>query len=357
MLAFLLILSALAGGVDDARTAVMAQPEDPGAWVALGDAYRGAMRAKKARAAYQRALALDPGHVDAQVRIRELGGGTSRLERKAMRHPDDDELWGDLGDFYRESGRQEEAIAAYRYAAVLDPEDGEWQGRLTELLGPEEMLAAHAAGTQVMGDEQLGDLGDVLAARGEIEQACAMYAEASALDPGDGEWREKLAQNGCEGAPAPGLFGEGGLGLGSFGTVGSTASDLPEPARVLADTARAFALMGDGDQALAFFERALELAPTDEKLRSAVLVLGERSLVELLEDLVLREPESDELWGDLGDAYAAVSRKEDAVRAWRRAHDLDAEDDEWGYKLGLADPSQLLPDPKVESIRELLETK
>jgi cytochrome c-type biogenesis protein CcmH/NrfG len=354
MAVILMILSALAGSVDEARHAVIANPEDPGAWVALGDAYQSHLRKKKARHAYQRALALDVNHVDATLRLGEMRTVRSRLERRAMRNPDNDELWGDLGDEYVGMGRIEEAISAYRYASSLDPEDGEWQMKLVELVGPEELLEAYASGERMLGDEDLGDIGDLLLEQGDVAGACQVYLEAASVDPEDYEWRDKLLQNGCEGA-VPTLGADvGDLGLGGLGMLGA---ELPEEAAVLADTARAFALMGDASQALAFYERALAFAPEDEKLRSAVLVLGSRTLVELLEDLVAQEPEADELWGDLGDAYVAEGRKDDAIRAWRRANELDPEDDEWSYKLGLADPSQLLPDPKVEAIRELLETK
>ncbi|TNE84992.1 MAG: tetratricopeptide repeat protein [Deltaproteobacteria bacterium] len=359
MLALLMLLPALAGGVSDARTQVVTNPEDAGAWVALGDAYKKALKPKKARAAYYRAQGLDPENLEARSRIAELGGGRSKLERRALRRLDDDEVWGDLGDEYLASGRSDDALAAYQYAATLDPGDSEWQGKIAELLGPDAVYEMYTEGASGMSDEELGDIGDLLVAQGDLERACELYQRANELDPGDSEWADKLSST-CGQVPGGmlGFTGEGGFGLGSVDLSASVADDpMPPEAEVLADTAQALALMGEDAQALAFYRRALDLAPEDEKLRSAVLILGGENLVDLLESLVLREPESDELWGDLGDAYAAVGQREQAARAWDQALQLDPEDREWGYKLGLADPARLVPSPKAESIRELLETK
>lgn len=362
----LLITPAHAGAVDTARAMVLAQPDSAAAWVELGDAFRSKWKKKRARDAYQHAAAIEPENMEVRARMAEIGQGrASRLERKAMRQLGNDEVWGDLGDEYMAAGRLIEAEAAYRYAASIDPEDGEWQTKIANLLGPEELLAQVESGETTMGDEELGDMADLLMGQGEVERACELYQRAAQLDPSDNEWTEKLS-NQCGvggfglGVEGFGLSSDGiynGMGLLSSEGFSSDVVSLDSEADVLAATGRAFALMGEDKRALDFYERALAFEPTDEKLRTAVLVLSEGSLVDLLERLVLREPDEDELWGDLGDAYAAVGRRADAANAWERATELDPEDDEWGYKLGLVDPDRAAGDAAATSIRELLESE
>lgn len=369
LIALLTLLPALAGGMADARSQVLMNPESAQAWLQLGDAYKARLKKKKARGAYGRAQGLEPDNLEVQARIADLGGGRSKLERKAMRRLHDDEIWGDLGDHYMAQGRNDEALAAFRYALSIDPEDGEWQGKISNLLGPEEVIEMIEAGDATMGDEELGDYADTLMAQGEPERACELYTRANALDPEDAEWIDKLSSScGVNGLGYPGEYGVISELMGGYDmpeealyseltSLSGGVSELGDEAAVLSATGRAFALMGDDEQALEFFRRALEFSPGDERLRTAVLLMSDEPLVELLEALVLQDPESDELWGDLGDAYAAVGQKKQAARAWEQAVSLDPGDDEWGYKLGLVDPERALPDPAADSIRELLESE
>ena len=44
-----------------------------------------------------------------------------------------DEVWGDIGDMWRELGEIERARHAYERAYEIDPSDGEWTGNLRRI--------------------------------------------------------------------------------------------------------------------------------------------------------------------------------------------------------------------------------
>lgn len=360
--ALLTFMPAHAGAIDDAQAMVLSEPQSAMAWVALGDAYRSAMKGKKARAAYTRASALEPDNLEVQARRADVGAGrASKLERRAMKSLQDDEIWGDLGDEYLAAGRTEDAQAAFEYAASIDPSDGEWQRKLAEMLGPEEMLAQIESGESTMGDEELGDLADILVGQGDTERACELYQRAAELDPSDNEWQEKLSnQCGISNTPFGTDYGyDGGMGglIGAYDTIAEPAYGSESDDSPLMIVGQAYALMGRTEEAADFLSRALADAPTDERLRTAVMLMKGVTEVELLEGLVLYHSDEDELWGDLGDAYASAARPTDAANAWGRAAELDPEDEEWGYKLGLVDPDRAVSNPAADSIRELLENE
>ena len=57
-----------------------------------------------------------------------------------------------------------------------------------------------------------------------------------------------------------------------------------------------------------------------------------RAKTAVLTDLA-QSSNSDELWGDLGDAFAADGQLQQARTAYERAHQLDSSDSEWNRKL------------------------
>jgi tetratricopeptide (TPR) repeat protein len=468
----LVALAALSGcagkrAIENAELAVLRDPNQAEAWVVLGDTYRRANRDAEAATAYGRAMALSPENPEIQ---RRAGGGRSseirELERQVLASPENDELWGDLGDLYAAAGDRETALHHYRYAMSLDPDDGEWQRKVMEFAGPEDLdamvasmassrdderigdladallergdrdaacalyfqaleidpddsewirkasecpggedialrvleaaiasgdderigdaadvlrergeteracelymraleidpadsewirnVAACPGGADVMGrvldraiasrdDERIGDVADWYRAQGEVDRACELYRRAAEIDPGDNEWQGNLER--CrtgnwdtdfepfEGR-APTFPGElGGIEGGVLGGVGDGQTGLG-----LAALAR-----GDRTSALEHFEAALLDSPGDREARTGVMALTGKSLVVLLEELTGRRPQDDELWGDLADAYLEVGNTTEALRAYRRAAEIDPDDSEWQRKLSILDPAR-----------------
>jgi len=111
---------------DDAETPVSLTASADG-WYAIGVELEDVDPAE-ARAAYERALAIDPDHADAHVNLGCLEHEAGRLA-EAERHyraalalrPDDATAAFDLGVVLEDLGRLEEARAAYERALAADP--------------------------------------------------------------------------------------------------------------------------------------------------------------------------------------------------------------------------------------------
>jgi cytochrome c-type biogenesis protein CcmH/NrfG len=154
--------------------AVARAPRAAEAHFALGEAYavRGDPRAEPA---FLKAIALDPG---------------------------DARAWTNLGSYYVQSGRIEEAVRAMRGAVRAAPRDSRIRNNLGLILlalGREsEALAeleAAIAGEPPLAQPRI-DLAAVLMSRGQHQRARALLAEASGMvvDPADAERLESLQQ-------------------------------------------------------------------------------------------------------------------------------------------------------------------
>ena len=387
------------GAIESAQMSVLRNPNEVSAWVALGDAYKRGRDGDSATSAYQSALSLDPGNEQIMSR---LGDGRSsevrEMELQVLASPENDELWGDLGDLYAAMGDRDTALRHYQYALSLDPDDGEWQGKVMDFAAGgdlDQMMEMMADSTD---DERVGDLADALRADGREEEACAHYLRAMALDPADNEWitalgscsdvgdlyervrDEALATNdderigdagdlfmsldrtdeACElYARALELDPDDSEWIGNLEECGGTGFQ-PQEGRLppirgqegrlplggpssdsLIALGRSALAGGDRSGALQHFEAALLDSPSDRDARVGVMALTGRTLVALLEELTTQRADDDELWGDLGDAYLESARTSDAIRAFRRAEELDPDDFEWQSKLDVLEPSRM----------------
>jgi tetratricopeptide (TPR) repeat protein len=107
----------------------------------------------EARAAYERALELDPRRADAHVNLGRqlhLAGERGRAEphyREAVRlDPDDPTPHFNLGVLLEESGQREDAVHAYRQAILRDPDFADAHcnlGLLLESLGRRQEAVRH----------------------------------------------------------------------------------------------------------------------------------------------------------------------------------------------------------------------
>lgn len=122
-------------------------PDSPRAWVFLGNALTNVNNADESRAAYAKAMALDPVHVPAHI---NLGNNYLTLEPKdfaeAEKHflhaieltPNEPNPHDLLGDVHRAQGHLEAAYSDYTKAAELAPELGsgyQQRGHVNSFLG------------------------------------------------------------------------------------------------------------------------------------------------------------------------------------------------------------------------------
>ncbi|MBW1879915.1 MAG: tetratricopeptide repeat protein, partial [Deltaproteobacteria bacterium] len=362
-----LVLPFLVGGcankaaITKAESAVMTDPNAVEVWVMLGDTYKKAGRTDDALGAYQRALSLDPGSQEVQARIAGLGSRSlGEAERLALANPMDDEVWGDLADEYGMRGETDTALEYYIYALRIDPSDSEWQRKVVELGGIDQVAEVFESQIDGDDDEAIGDFADMLSGAGQMERACELYARANEIDPNDSEWREKLS--GCPDHEPIGGYTEPGPDYPYYGPdypggVIGMVPDGPDGESLVA-MGRSALVNGEREQALQYFQAALLQDPTDRDALTGVMVLTGKTLVDVLELLAERIPNNDELQGDLADAYVAVGEIDSALQAYRRASELDPSDSEWRGKLSLLDPTGEgtgLPVPMEQPLFELPE--
>jgi len=341
-----LSLSAVAcvpkGAITTAESNIMRAPLDAQAWLELGDLYTKAGRDTEAYSAYQNALALAPDDPTIRERLASSQGRElSELERQALLEPLNDEVWGDLGDSYRQAGDDATALQYYLYALRIDPGDSEWQTNVAELNGMDQAIAILTAriGDET-DDEALGDLADMLLTSGQTATACESYARANQIDPADSEWIDKLVTNCPDVTLAPyeggGEYGgEGYVGgvigmVDEGGYVDNSSSDLEQGKQAL--------MAGDKEAAARFFDAALMTDPTDKEALTGVILSTGRTATDVLGDLAGRNPGNDELWGDLGDAWLFTGDTARAREAYQKAATIDPGDGEWQRQLALLGP-------------------
>jgi len=123
------------------------------------------------------------------------------LEARVAGEPNDDELYGQLGNAYREIGRSAEAITKYQEALTLQPEDSEWVRKLRELNGdftPIIDSLKNDAEANSQDDRAQGRLGKLLINIDRVQEGIPYLFAALRLDPADLEWADLLLENGAD---------------------------------------------------------------------------------------------------------------------------------------------------------------
>jgi len=312
------------------------------------------------------------------------------LEELAALGTDNDELLGDLADAYREQGREVDAARLYLQARRVDPGDSEWRDSLATLSDGVRVAALEEALVTGGADASLlALLGQTYAAGGRADDAARAYHQALA-----GEFRlewaqELIALDAARAASelerlAPGAGAPGWLALGlAYGAAGDAEAaaaayvrslSAPIPAdgeaaaslTTMADTvaqqllalgpevaiprleqvagsaqgtaftwatlASAYLSVERPADAQAALSRALELEP-DNRMALLQLLATDPATAEAILQRADALQGDDELWGDLGDAYRARERRDDARRCYQRARSLDPNDSEWVQSL------------------------
>lgn len=161
-----------AGGISDLKEYLEAEPEDDGAWLALGTAYAAITHWTDAAKALARAVQLDGNVVDARlayaralVRLGRLDDAAFQLLQGARREPPDPRVLRELGVVF--------------YDKRLYDKAARWLAQAVEA-APDDARAAYA-------------LGLAHEARRDIAAAIAAYREAVRRDPAHADARLTLA--------------------------------------------------------------------------------------------------------------------------------------------------------------------
>lgn len=341
MMRLLILLAVLPGCLKQAEQRALSEPDNAESWERLGNVYRLHLQRQRAADAYREALRIDPERDYLSRRLPGIKREEVRvLRRDAMASPNDDELWGDLGDMLAYQGDRLAARQAYMRAFRLDPADAEWHTALIDLGAGEVLLESAQSSLDESDDESLGDVADLLAALGRTDEACDYWERAAAIDPSDGEWAGHAQACGYEVAEAP----EGPVA--TFSDVPNespTADDISamEEARdadadLLYRLATAYHRTNDA-KAVPTMWSALLINPNHQQMLHAYLVMSGSPLRRTLERLSQAHPDDDELLGSLADHYLSLGMHSRARATYQSALELDPDDSEWKAKLALFD--------------------
>jgi tetratricopeptide (TPR) repeat protein len=107
--------------------------------------------------------------------------------------------------------------------------------------------------------------------------------------------------------------------------------DSPESGNVLGALGDAYAGLGRKDDAGRMYDKAIGTG-SSLRWRAALVRADPKRGLAMLNEALAKRPNNDEAWGALGDAYRDLGRIDDARDAYTRALKLDPADWEWDIK-------------------------
>ncbi|MDP2954858.1 MAG: hypothetical protein Q8N53_00440, partial [Longimicrobiales bacterium] len=332
-------------------------PSQDEVWGDLGDAYDNAGNSGAAEGCWAVALLLDPSDSEWQGHSPDLALADEVVLGAGILDP-----WfaGNLGDAAGAAGDDQARQSLYQLALAMDPGNPSWQS-MANGQPPAELVAAVAAvrarvGSPGMGvpggvpggvsssqgnsslaanvrsnprdDELWGDLGDEYSAQGNSRSAGGCWAVALLLDPSDSEWQGH--------SPNAGLADDALLEVGVLDAsfANELANDASNEGYSDASDAlnRLAAAIEPKNPSWQWAEPSASLIATvaAAQARWGLSVASDPSQdTTTLMASVSSNPYDDELWGDLGDAYAALGDPASAEACWAVALLRDPYDMEW----------------------------
>lgn len=295
------------GDVEAADRALLealdAAPQDPAVWRARGE-FLAARRGDSdgAREAFERSTALDPRDPATQIAYGRflrshgaLDAAEERLSRAVAQDPGAVEALSALAEFQEEArGDLDGAEDLYRRAARSAPRDGLARAEYADFLAR---------------------------ARGALDAAEAGFRKALAADP------HNVATQRLYGAFLAQRRGEWGRGLE---ILRAAAAAAPGDAAVQRDLARALALIpAERETARKAFEKALALAPFDARLSAAAAAFhaaaGDRAAAEALYRRALEgDGLESEIFAEAAAAFFAQGRRAEGLRTLDRGFEAVA---------------------------------
>jgi tetratricopeptide (TPR) repeat protein len=301
-------------------------------------------------------------------------------EEAARKNPEDPDVWGRLATARLEAGDEEGAFLAYRRAATASS----GSDRIKYLRGlitadPRAALPIVLELADDSGEDSLGVVGQAYLRNEMRGEAFESFARALELDPSDVGWLHHVVvadparaiphlsgvlerHTGDDRDEIVGALGLALLAAGDTATAydrfveaskiddddyewlrGMAAAD-PERAavilekRVSADPGEgtlhgalgdAYAKLGRKEEAIAQYDKALETGGDAGRWQAALAAVDPDRGLAMLQKALDANPRNDELWGALGDAYRGLGRLDEARAAYDKALRLDGSDWEW----------------------------
>ncbi len=328
-------------------------PKDAVPWFSLGNIYRQladdqagepAARDRTAQIiqAYRRAIELDPAYAWPYHNLgliyeqrQEYEPALRHFQQAIDRHTEAigrARSWAKLGDIYRFQQRLVQAIEAYQQAIDFDP-GYVWPYHHLGVIYQEQQAyeeALHSFQQAVIRHTDASEracawnqVGDIYRALGRLREAIGAYHQAIELDT-------------TFAAP--------------WNSVGDVCRLLERP-----------------DEAIDAYRRAVELDPTlAGPYHNLALIYVERAsgdrtayeaAITLYRQAIERhtgDRDRARAWNDLGSAYQALHRLEDAIKAFRRAIELDAHFTTPWHKLGDVYRELRYPEDAIEAYRQAI---
>lgn len=358
------------------RTAAQSETAEPFYWVNLGNLLKDLQRPQEAEAAYQRALALEPGEALALYNLGHLyqlygrwSEAAARFGQATVAQADFLLAWQKLAAMELRANRREQALAAAERAVALAPDDAASWFHLADALGrfqrwPESLEAlerslalqpqfAEAWNNLGLARKQQGDRAGAAAAfEAALEQAppsdpanaslaaetCSNLAQLE-LDAhqlqGAQQWSERALALDPQNAQVQ--FTKGNV-LNALGEYELAASALRLALELQSDFPEALNNLGNillnlrrHSESIATFERAIsQRSDYAEALANLANAQRESSYPDLAEKALLEairiKPEFAAAHSNLGNAYFDQGKVDLALESYHRGIDLGQDD-------------------------------
>ena len=245
------------------------------------------------------------------------------LKVSLKEHPEDTLTYEKLGHVYRASGKDAEAIDAYREAAHRNSVNSDVYLNLGILYEKksqiDEAVVAYkrAIKANPTGAEAHLRLGDIRFSRGLFQEAVEQYSEFLKIRPESPDIHLKLAR----------IFSkskEAGLAISSYTSV---LKYSPNDGDANREIAALYAQKGDNEKAIAHFKKALAAHKDDSEARTALIAIYVKNkqydeITVLLKEAVELSPDDPVNHYKLGLIYDFKKEYENAITTYKKSIEL-----------------------------------
>ncbi len=322
------------------------EPRNPALHLILGHLYKRTGRIREAIEKYRKAAEISPQDYHPKFALgqlyyeqREYKKSIQELEEAVRLNPPRENLpkiYKLLGKAYFYRNRPQKAVESWKRIAEIEPENLFARMELAELFKEQELyqeaIEQLQAVIRLKPDDpyrvciSLREIGEIYERMGQREKAIEVYERAiSKTAPGN--WLRRDLQRRIISIYKGKGDMEGLVGYYRRKLERAGGKDV-ETLRLLAD---AYAEWGRGDEAIRSYKKALELAPSDTQIRTALIsaLKDAGRLEEAIAEydrLIEAQPNEPDLYREKGALLLKLGRKEEAVRAWQEIVRRDPND-------------------------------